>query len=107
MRQDDTGTLAEGAADTAFAGANYDLLAAVPVRLSVEAGSTSLPLSDLLALNEGSVVELNRQTGDLLDIMVNGALVARGEIVTVDGRYGIRVAEVARASQRLPGMERR
>lgn len=90
-----------------FSGPHFDVLAGVPVRLSVEAGATSLPLAELLALQEGSVVELNRQTGDLLDIMVNGTIVARGEIVTVDGKYGIRIAEVARASQRASGVERR
>lgn len=91
----------------AFAGSNYEVLASVPLRLSVEAGSTSLPLSDLLALQEGSVVELNRQTGEWLDIMVNGAPVAKGEVVTVDGRFGIRVTEVIRTGQRTARVERR
>lgn len=90
-----------------FSGPNYDLLSGVSLRLSVEAGSTSMPLAELLALNEGSVVELNRQAGELLDVMVNGTIVAKGEIVTVDGRYGIRIVEVASANQRAAGVERR
>lgn len=92
---------------TEFSGPNFDLLASVPLRLTVEAGATSLALSELLALKEGSIVELNRQTGDLLDIMVNGALVARGEVVTVDGRFGIRIAEVVKAGHRTARVERR
>jgi flagellar motor switch protein FliN/FliY len=83
-----------------FAGQNFDVLAAVPLRLSVEAGSTSLSLAELLALKEGSVIELNRQTGELLDVLVNGTVVARGEIVAVDGRFGIRIVEVAKSAQR-------
>lgn len=66
-----------------------------------------MPLAELLALSEGSVVELNRQAGELLDVMVNGTIVAKGEIVTVDGRYGIRIVEVASANQRAAGVERR
>jgi flagellar motor switch protein FliN len=85
----------------------YQLLSNIPVRLSVEVGSTSMRLSEIMDLAEGSVVELDRQADDLLDIMVNGALIARGEVVTVNGRYGIRVVEVANAEARMAGLERR
>ena len=88
-------------------GRNYRMLADIPVRLSVEVGSTSLRLSELMDLAEGSVVELARQANELLDIMVNGTLVARGEVVTVNGRFGIRVVDVVAASQRAKGAERR
>ncbi|MEO1922554.1 MAG: flagellar motor switch protein FliN [Sphingomonadaceae bacterium] len=73
---------------------HYRFLADIPVRLSVEVGAVSLKLSEIMDLEEGSVVELGRQATDLLDINVNGTLVARGEVVTIDGRFGIRVAEV-------------
>jgi flagellar motor switch protein FliN/FliY len=86
---------------------NLRLLADIPVRMSVEVGSTQLRLSEIMNLSEGSVVELDRQADELLDIMVNGTLVARGEVVTVNGRYGIRVVEIASAEQRLAGVERR
>ncbi len=86
---------------------NLRMLADIPVRMSVEVGSTQLRLTDVLGLSEGSVVELDRQADDLLDIMVNGTLVARGEVVTVNGRYGIRVVEIASAEMRLAGVERR
>lgn len=90
-----------------LAGRNYRLLADIPLRLSVEVGSTSLKLSELLDLSEGSVVELDRQANELLDVLVNGTLVAKGEVVTVGGRFGIRVVEVVAAEARLAGVERR
>lgn len=92
--------------DIGLAG-NLRMLADIPVRMSVEVGSTQLRLTDVLGLAEGSVVELDRQADELLDIMVNGTLVARGEVVTVNGRYGIRVVEIASTEARLAGVERR
>ncbi len=86
---------------------NLRMLADVPVRMSVEVGSTQMRLTEVLSLGEGSVVELDRQADELLDIMVNGTLVARGEIVTVNGRYGIRVVETVSTETRLAGLERR
>jgi flagellar motor switch protein FliN/FliY len=88
-------------------GRNMRMLADIPVRMSVEVGSTQLRLAEIMALGEGSVVQLDRQADELLDIMVNGTLVARGEVVTVNGRYGIRVVEIASAETRLLGLERR
>ncbi len=85
----------------------FKLLADIPVRMSVEVGSTSLRLAEVMDLAEGKVVELDRQADDLLDIMVNGALIAKGEVVTVNGRYGIRVVEIAATETRLAGVERR
>jgi flagellar motor switch protein FliN/FliY len=90
-----------------FAGRNYRMLAEIPLRVSVEVGSTALKLSELMDLAEGSVVELDRQAHELLDIMVNGTLVAKGEVVTVNGRFGIRVVDVVAADARLAGLERR
>lgn len=97
----------ESAAAKMAGNPQYQLLSNIPVRLSVEVGSTNLPLSQIMDLAEGSVVELDRQADDLLDIMVNGALIARGEVVSVNGRYGIRVVEVASTDTRLAGVERR
>ncbi|WP_206362068.1 flagellar motor switch protein FliN [Sphingomonas montana] len=101
---------AEGVGDDAgggLAGRNYKMLSDIPLRLSVEVGSTSLKLSELLDLAEGSVVELDRQANELLDILVNGTLVARGEVVTVGGRFGIRVVDVVATDARIAGLERR
>src|SRR3546814_6212279 len=88
-------------------GRNYRLLADIPLRLSVEVGSTALKLSELMNLAEGGVVELDRQAHELLDIMANGTLIAKGEIVTVNGRFGVRVVDVVSADARLAGLERR
>lgn len=93
--------------EAGLSGRNFRLLSDVPVRLSVEVGSTSLKLSELLDLAEGSVVELDRQANELLDILVNGTLVAKGEVVTVNGRFGIRVVDVVTTDARLKGVERR
>lgn len=87
--------------------ANYRMLSDIPLRLSVEVGSTSLRLAELMELNSGSVVELDRQANEMLDIMVNGTLVAKGEVVTVNGKFGIRVVDVVAADARLSGIERR
>lgn len=101
----------QNAADIAvapeFAGRNYRMLAEIPLRVSVEVGSTALRLSELLELSEGSVVELDRQAHELLDIMVNGTLVAKGEVVTVNGRFGIRVVDVVATDAGLADVERR
>ncbi|HEX4739491.1 MAG TPA: flagellar motor switch protein FliN [Allosphingosinicella sp.] len=83
------------------------MLAEIPLRVSVEVGSTALRLSELMELSEGSVVELDRQAHELLDIMVNGTLVAKGEVVTVNGRFGIRVVDVVATDGGLGGIERR
>lgn len=87
--------------------ANYRMLADIPLRLSVEVGSTSMRLADLMDLEAGSVVELDRQANELLDILVNGTLVAKGEVVTVGGKFGIRVVDVVATDARLSGIERR
>lgn len=89
------------------AAANYRLLADIPLRLSVEVGSTAMKLSELMELAEGGIVELDRQAHELLDIMVNGTLVAKGEVVTVEGRFGVRVVDIVATDARLAGLERR
>lgn len=89
------------------AGGNFDLLAGVSLRISVEVGSALLTLAELVRLGEGSVVELDRQANDPLDIMANGTLIATGEIVEVNGRYGIRVIDVVAPDRRPDGVERR
>jgi flagellar motor switch protein FliN len=73
----------------------FDLLREVDVRLSVELGQTQMKLKDVLTLGEDSVVMLDRLTDELLDVMVNGKLIARGEIVAQGGRFGLRIVEMA------------
>ena len=76
----------------------FDLLKEVDVRLSVELGKTDMKLKDVLALGEESVVMLDRLTDELLDVLVNGKLIARGEIVTEGNRFGLRIVELAGGS---------
>lgn len=73
----------------------FELLREVDVRLSVELGRTDMKLKDVLALGEESVVMLDRLTDELLDVMVNGKLIARGEIVAQGNRFGLRIVELA------------
>ena len=86
---------------------NLQLLSDIPVRVSVEVGSVSKTLAEILRFQQGQVVELDRAASEPLDIMVNGALVARGEVVTVDGRFGIRVTELPKNGVRASNIERR
>jgi flagellar motor switch protein FliN/FliY len=82
--------------DAPFASAqNLKLLESVEVKLIVEVGGTKISIRDLLKLSEGSVVELERLAGELLDISVNGTLIAKGEIVAENGRFGLRIVELA------------
>jgi flagellar motor switch protein FliN/FliY len=80
--------------------ANLRLLQDVDVKLSVEIGSTTLSLRELLALSEASVIELDRQAGELLDVFVNGTLIGRGEVVTVGERFGVKMTELVAPEKR-------
>ena len=80
--------------------ANFRLLQDVDVKLTVEIGSTHLSLRELLALGEGSVIELDRQANELLDVFVNGTLIGRGEVVTVGDKYGVKMTELVQPDQK-------
>lgn len=81
--------------DAASAGEpDIDVILDVPVTLSLEVGRAQMSVGELLRLSHGAVVELDRKAGDPLDVLVNGALVARGEIVVVNDKFGIRLTEV-------------
>ena len=77
---------------------SFDLLKDVDVRLSVELGRTDMKLKDVLSLGEESVVVLDRLTDELLDVMVNGKAIAKGEIVAQGNRFGLRIVEMAGGS---------
>ncbi|MEH6616231.1 MAG: flagellar motor switch protein FliN [Porticoccus sp.] len=80
---------------------NLDALMDVQVTLSVEIGRSKLPIKQLISLNQGSVVELERGVNEPLDLMVNGTLIARGEVVVVDGQFGLRLIDIVSPSERL------
>ena len=88
-------------------GSNFKLLADIPVRLSVEVGSISKRLAEIMKFQDGQVVELDRQADEPLDILVNGTMVAKGEVVTIDGRFGVRISELVSENESFPAFERR
>ena len=80
---------------------NIDVIVDVPVTLSMEVGRTSISIRNLLQLNQGSVVELERMAGEPLDVLVNGTLIAHGEVVVVNEKFGIRLTDVISPSERI------
>jgi len=80
---------------------NLDVILDVPVTLSMEVGRTRIPIRNLLQLNQGSVVEFDRAAGEALDVFVNGTLVAHGEVVVVNEKFGIRITDVVSPAERI------
>lgn len=80
---------------------NLDVILDVPVTVSLEVGRARMPIRNLLQLNQGSVVELERDAGDPFDVYVNGTLIAHGEVVVVNERFGIRLTDVISPSERV------
>ena len=78
-----------------------DMILDIPVKLSVEIGRTRINISNLLKLNQGSVVELDRIAGEPMDIMVNGTLIAHGEVVVVNEKFGIRLTDIITPTERV------
>jgi flagellar motor switch protein FliN/FliY len=82
------------------------LLLEVPLSIAVELGRTSLTIRELLALGQGSILQLDRHAGEPVDVLVNGKRLARGEVVVIDEDFGIRVTEVVTPEERISGMGR-
>jgi flagellar motor switch protein FliN/FliY len=80
---------------------NLEVILDVPVTLSMEVGRTRIPIRNLLQLNQGSVIELDRAAGEPLDVFVNGTLVAHGEVVVVNEKFGIRLTDVISPAERI------
>ena len=81
-----------------------DVLQNIPVTLSIEVGRAVIKIRDLMRLTQGSVVELDRIAGEPLNLLVNNTVVAQGEVVLVNDRYGIRLTRVVPASERLENL---
>ncbi len=88
-------------ADQPAADVNLDLVLEVPVTVSLQVGSTDISIRDLVQLVEGSVVALDRESTEPLDLLVNGTLIAHGEIVVVDGAFGVRLTDVVSPADRI------
>lgn len=80
---------------------DLDVILDIPVRISMEVGSTAITIRNLLQLNQGSVIELDRLAGEALDVLVNGTLIAHGEVVVVNDKFGIRMTDVISPSERI------
>ena len=78
-----------------------DVILDIPVTISMEVGRTSITIRNLLQLNQGSVIELDRLAGEPLDVLVNGTLIAHGEVVVVNEKFGIRMTDVISPSERI------
>ncbi len=80
---------------------NLEVLMDVPVAISMEIGRTNINIRNLLQLNQGSIVELDRLAGEPLDVLVNGTLIARGEVVVINEKFGIRLTDVISPAERI------
>lgn len=78
-----------------------DIILDIPVSISMEVGSTDITIRNLLQLNQGSVIELDRLAGEPLNVLVNGTLIAHGEVVVVNEKFGIRMTDVISPSERI------
>ncbi|NAW64712.1 flagellar motor switch protein FliN [Photobacterium halotolerans] len=78
-----------------------DSIMDIPVTISMEVGRTKISIRNLLQLNQGSVVELDRVAGESLDVLVNGTLIAHGEVVVVNDKFGIRLTDVISQTERI------
>jgi flagellar motor switch protein FliN len=96
-----TATFEELTDDSAGGAVNMDSILDVPVTISMEIGRTKINIRNLLQLNQGSVVELDRLAGEPMDVLVNGTLIAQGEVVVVNEKFGLRLTDIISPSERV------
>lgn len=105
--EDESGSVLSGKASRAFSSSgdarinDINMVLDIPVQLSVELGRTKVPIKHILQLGQGSVVELDALAGEPMDVLVNGYLIAQGEVVVVNDKFGIRLTDVVTPSERL------
>jgi flagellar motor switch protein FliN/FliY len=85
---------------------DLDLILDIPVVLTVEMGRTKIPIKNILQLAQGSVIELEAQAGEPMDVLVNGCLIAQGEVVVVNEKFGIRLTDIVTPSERMRRLHR-
>ncbi|MDP2243858.1 flagellar motor switch protein FliN [Pseudomonas sp.] len=95
------GSVPRGNLPVNLEGPNLDVILDIPVSISMEVGNTDITIRNLLQLNQGSVIELDRLAGEPLDVLVNGTLIAHGEVVVVNEKFGIRLTDVISPSERI------
>ena len=91
-------------ANAGKADVNLDLVLDIPVDVSLRVGSTDISIRDLVSLVEGSVIALDRDANQAMDVLVNGTLIAHGEIVVVDNRFGVRLTDVVSPTERIENL---
>ena len=95
-----------GLAPAHTAGNDINMILDIPVQLTVELGRTRIPIKNILQLAQGSVVELEALAGEPMDVLVNGYLIAQGEVVVVNDRFGIRLTDIVTPSERIRKLSR-
>lgn len=85
---------------------DIDLILDIPVQLTVELGRTRIPIKHILQLAQGSVIELDALAGEPMDVLVNGCLIAQGEVVVVNDKFGVRLTDVTTQSERIRRLKR-
>ncbi|AOE86503.1 flagellar motor switch protein FliN [Pseudomonas sp. TCU-HL1] len=95
------GSVPKASGPVSLDGPNLDVILDIPVSISMEVGNTDITIRNLLQLNQGSVIELDRLAGEPLDVLVNGTLIAHGEVVVVNEKFGIRLTDVISPSERI------
>ena len=85
---------------------DIDLILDIPVQLTVELGRTRIPIKHILQLAQGSVIELDALAGEPMDVLVNGCLIAQGEVVVVNDKFGVRLTDVTTPSERMRRLRR-
>lgn len=93
--------LTSGVSPSGNGAPDLDVIMDIPVNISMEVGNTEISIRNLLQLNQGSVIELDRLAGEPLDVLVNGTLIAHGEVVVVNEKFGIRMTDVISPSERI------
>jgi flagellar motor switch protein FliN/FliY len=101
MAMEEFGSVPKNNGPVTLDGPNLDVILDIPVSISMEVGSTDISIRNLLQLNQGSVIELDRLAGEPLDVLVNGTLIAHGEVVVVNEKFGIRLTDVISPSERI------
>ncbi|NBB13624.1 flagellar motor switch protein FliN [Pseudomonas sp. SLFW] len=101
LAMEEFGSMPKNHGPVSLDGPNLDVILDIPVSISMEVGSTDINIRNLLQLNQGSVIELDRLAGEPLDVLVNGTLIAHGEVVVVNEKFGIRLTDVISPSERI------
>jgi flagellar motor switch protein FliN/FliY len=100
-KMEEFGSVQRQSTPVSLDGPNLDVILDIPVSISMEVGNTEITIRNLLQLNQGSVIELDRLAGEPLDVLVNGTLIAHGEVVVVNEKFGIRLTDVISPSERI------